>query len=153
MSVDSRRFTLSRSDTEATDEGMESPVDAFTPTNDDAFLVPDNVSKQQYGSLAYSENSTDRLGFVKRRMRVFYYKCYEWKVQGEANKETGKAVTILVCWLLLFIVTFNTVVVAGLQGKNGDHPALIALCVILVLAIIGCLLQISRYPQNKYGFI
>jgi cationic amino acid transporter 14 len=84
-----------------------------------------------------------------RLLQYLYPKLLPWKEPGPCTEETGRLVTKLVGLLFLQIIVFDLLLVACV-GSTGFWASLgTFLLVLLFFGIVGCLLIISRKPQNK----
>lgn len=71
---------------------------------------------------------------------------FPWVDTGPATEESGRLVMKLVALLYVLILLFDLTIVCGM---GSDSPLVTFLVCVLLPAIIGVLLMISRKPQNR----
>ncbi|CAH1394926.1 unnamed protein product [Nezara viridula] len=143
-----RRVTRSSPDsddtmTEETEDGVR----------DDQFLVSDASENKFYGTVHGGSASASipgpALSHIARKIQAATYLCpaiFPWVDTGPATEESGRLVMKLVALLYVLILLFDLTIVCGM---GSDSPIVTFLVCILLPAIIGVLLIISRKPQNR----
>ncbi|KAE8574012.1 hypothetical protein A483_HHAL011657 [Halyomorpha halys] len=157
-----RRVTRSSPDsddtmTEETEDGVR----------DDQFLVSDASENKFYGTVhgggASGNIPGPALSHIARKIQVSCsipddyfvsaatYLCpaiFPWVDTGPATEESGRLVMKLVALLYVLILFFDLTIVCGM---GSDSPLVTFLVCVLLPAIIGVLLMISRKPQNRFN--
>ncbi|XP_012258062.1 cationic amino acid transporter 2 [Athalia rosae] len=157
-----RRCNSSSPDSDDTYGGEEDDVGMG---KDDQYLVSDRTENKFYGSVhaaaaASSCGSSHQypgntpiigppLSYLQRRLQAAQYLCpaiFPWVDRGPATEASGRYVMKMVGVLYLLILIFDLIIVCGM-GNMGTFVTILTF--LLLFAIIGVLLAISRKPQNR----
>lgn len=74
---------------------------------------------------------------------------YGWKVHGPASDETGIHVVKLVAALFALTIIFDVIMAYFIDYLDWSNHFIVIFFVSILVAIIGCILAISRQPQIR----
>ncbi|CAG2106245.1 unnamed protein product [Medioppia subpectinata] len=121
-------------------------------SKDDEFLVPGNAGFH-YGSVPYQHGGSSgrRSGLLDKYEKLFMYLFpYGWKVHGPASEETGLHVVKLVGVLYVLVIIFDVIMAYYINCLDWSNNRIVVLLFgAIFVAIVGCILAISRQPQIR----
>jgi cationic amino acid transporter 14 len=77
---------------------------------------------------------------------------YGWKVNGPASDETGIHVIRLVGVLFVLVIIFDVIMAWYISAIDWGNHFIVILFFGILVAIIACILAISRQPQIRYSY-
>ncbi|XP_026497032.1 cationic amino acid transporter 3 [Vanessa tameamea] len=145
-----RRVTRSSPDSDDTLPGDDSEEYG----RDDAFLVNSNTENKFYGAVPGGcSTGTSRCArffdAIYRKLHAMSYLCpglLPWVDCGPATENSGLYVIKAVGVMYVLIIIFD---IFAAYGSPGESTFTTVMMVILLIAIFGILLAISRKPQNR----
>ena len=78
---------------------------------------------------------------------------YGWKVHGPASEETGYHVIKLVAALFVLTIIFDIIMAYYINYLDWSNHFIVLMFMGLFVAIVGCILAISRQPQIRWHLI